>query len=251
MKYITAYYTNLGIDLNDLDHPISKLIHEHPSKTHVQQQSIKLQLKSLGLALMDIREYSKSVYKKYAGRIKKTKNESIYGHIFEIMQCAHFIQMSKNSNLAFKFGDANKEEPDLIFNNFGFEITSSRFSDNSQNFDPSGKLFYAFRKKNGKAYIGNRTALLIDITNVSQRAFGRPVSMSLQQFEETICGESKFGAVVFLSEWINSNTLDVTLKVSEHIFSNDCDPELKSMILSLFFRDDNTKGCNMFLSDIK
>ena len=250
MKYITAYYTNLGINLNDLDHPISKMIHGLPSRTEVQQQSIILQLKSLGLALMDIRGHSKSVYKKYTGRIIKTKNEAIYGHIFEIMQCAHFIQMSKDNQLPFKFGDANKKEPDLVFNNFGFEITSSRFSDNSSNFDPAAKLFYAFGKKNSKAYIGGNTALLIDITNVSQRAYGRQVAMSLKQFAEKIRAESKFGAVIFLSEWIDSTTLDVTLKVSEHIFSEDCNPELKSMIPSLFCRDDNT-GNGMFLSDIK
>lgn len=238
--------------MEDLRHPISNIINEIPTKSKIQQESTKLYLKALGLALMDIKEYDKKIYKKYSGRIKTcSDNESIYGHIFEIVQCSHFIDVSKKENLSFKFGDANKNEPDFIFNNFGFEITTSRFSDDSNNFEPGEKLLKAFRKKNKKKYVNNQTALLIDITNISERAFGKSVSMSLEQFSEIVKSESKFGVVLCFTEWVDKKTLDTALITSAIIFSNNCNVELKTMIETVFFKENNIAESENYLSKNK
>jgi hypothetical protein len=240
MEYIQSYYKNIGINLEDLEHPISRMINEIPTKTKIQQESSKLYLKVLGLALIDIKEYDKKIYRKYRDRIKKCRNdESIYGHIFEIVQCSHFIDVSKKKNLSFKFGDANKNEPDFIFNNFGFEITTSRFSEDSKNFEPGQKLLTAFRKKNKKLYVNNETALLIDITNISKRAFGKPISMSLEEFSKIVKEESKFGVVLCFTEWVDNETLDTALITSAIIFSTNCNTELKTMIETVFFKENN------------
>lgn len=242
MKAVETYYRSLGIDLTDLNHPISKLISEIPSRTKIQQDSTKLYLQVLGLALMDIKEYDKKIYKIYANRIRKDRGESIYGHIFEIVQCAHFIQVAKENNLTFKFGDDKKGEPDFIFNNFGFEITTSRFSDDSSNFEPGNKLLRSFRKKNKKLYKNTSTALLIDITNISERAFGKSVSMSLEQFSEIVKTESKFGVVLCFTEWVEEKTLNTKLITSAIIFSDDCNTDLKTMIETKFFKKNNISG---------
>lgn len=252
MEHIRSYYKSIGIDLKDLKHPISNIINEIPNKSKTQQESTKLYLKVLGLALMHIREYDKRIYKKYSSRIKTCfNNESIYGHIFEIVQCSHFIDVSKKENLSFKFGDANKNEPDLIFNNFGFEITTSRFSNDSDNFEPGEKLLKAFRKKNKKEYVNNQTALLIDITNISEKAFGKPVSMSLDQFCKIITDESKFGVIICFTEWVDKETLNTSLITSATIFSNDCNTELKTMIETVFFKENKIAERENYLSKNK
>lgn len=242
MKTVETYYRNLGIDLDDLNHPISKLIKYIPSKTEIQQTNTKLYLQVLALALMDIKHYDKKIYKIYANKIKKVRGESIYGHIFEIVQCTHFIQVSKENNLIFKFGDVKKGEPDFIFNNFGFEITTSRFPDDSSNFEPGNKLLRSFRKKNKKLYKNTSTALLIDITNISERAFGKSVTMSLEQFSEIVKTESKFGVVLCFTEWVEEKTLNTALITSAAIFSDDCNPDLKTMIETIFFKKNNISG---------
>ena len=240
MEHLQSYYKSIGIDLENLKHPISRMIKEIPAKSKIQQESTKLYLKVLGLALIDIREYDKKIYKKYSARIKTCfDNEAIYGHIFEIVQCSHFIDVSKKENLSFKFGVANENEPDFIFNNFGFEITSSRFSDDSDNFEPGEKLLTAFRKKNKKKYVNNETALLIDITNISERAFGKSVSMSLEQLCKILKDESKFGVVLCFTEWVDKETLNTALITSAVIFSENCNAELKTMIETVFFKENN------------
>ena len=252
MKHIETYYKNIGINLEDLEHPISHIINEIPTKTQIQQESTKLYLKVLGLALIDIKGYDKKIYKKYSERIKKCKDrEAIYGHIFEIVQCSHFIGVSKKENLSFKFGDANKNEPDFILNNFGFEITTSRFSDDSENFEPGQKLLTAFRKKNKKLYVNNDTALLIDITNISERAFGKSVSMSLEEFCNIVKVESKFGVVLCFTEWVDKQTLNTALITSAIIFSDNCNAELKSMIETVFFKPNNIGKEDNYLSKNK
>lgn len=175
-------------------------------------------------------------------------HNSIFGHIFEIMQCAHFIRLAQNNDFSFKLGDANKFEPDFIFNNFGFEITSCRFADESENFDPGEKLLSAFRKKNKKKYISNKTGLLIDVTNISERAYGKAVTMSLKQVSEIIKSESNFGMVLFFTEWIDEETLNSTLICSADIFTEDCNPELKNMIETYFFQKNNIGNRPNFLS---
>lgn len=252
MEYIQSFYKNIGIDLEDLEHPISQMINKIPTQGKIQQKSSKLYLKVLGLALMDIKDYDKKIYRKYSDRIKKCKDdEAIYGHIFEIVQCSHFIEVSKKENLTFKFGDANKNEPDFIFNNFGFEITTSRFSDNSENFEPGQKLLTAFRKKNKKLYVNNNTALLIDITNISERAFGKLVSMSLEQFCKIVMEESKFGVVLCFTEWVDKQTLDTALITSAIIYSDNCNSELRTMIETVFFKENNIDKSDNYLSKNK
>lgn len=249
MKNIEVFYQNRGIDLKNMNHPISKMIYEIPFKTKIEQESNKFFLKKLGNALLDIKSYNKTIYKKYVSRIATCfDNDSIYGHIFEIMQCAHFIRVAQDKNFTFKFGDANKFEPDFFFNNFGFEITSCRFTDESKNFDPGEKLLSAFRKKNKKKYISNKTGLLIDITNISERAYGKSVSMSLEHVAEIIKEELQFGMVICFTEWIEERTLNSALICSAVIFSNDCDPELKTMIETFFFKNNNISGSSNYLS---
>lgn len=252
MKSIEVFYQNRGIDLKNMKHPISKMIYETPLKTKAEQESSKFFLKKLGNALVDIKSFNKSIYRKYISRIVTClDNDSIYGHIFEIMQCAHFIRVAKDKNFTFKFGDANKFEPDFFFNNFGFEITSCRFTDKSENFEPAEKLLNTFKKKNKKKYISNKTGLLIDITNISEKAYEKPVSMSLEQVCEIIKKESQFGMVLCFTEWIDKLTLNSTLICSADIFSDNCDPELKNMIETYFFKKNNIIGGTNFLSKNK
>jgi hypothetical protein len=252
MEHLRLYYKSIGINLDDLKHPISSIINGISTKNEIQQESTKLYLKVLGLALMDIREYDKKIYKKYSRRIKTCfEKESIYGHIFEIIQCSHFIDVSKKENLSFKFGDANKNEPDFIFNDFGFEITTSRFSDESDNFEPAEKLLTAFRKKNKKHYVNNETALLIDITNISERAFGKSVSMSLKELCKIVNEESRFGVVLCFTEWVDKETLNTALVTSSIIFSDDCNPNLKTMIETVFFKKNNITAGENYLSKNK
>lgn len=251
MEKIKTFYKNLGIDFTNLNHPISKMINSVALKSQTEQENLKHYLRVLALSLVDIKEHDKKIYKKYANKIKTANNNNIYGHIFEIVQCSHFIDVCKKENLIFKFGNANDGQPDFLIDNLGFEITSSRFSDDSPKFDPGNKLLQSFRKKNKKSYISSSTALLIDITNISQKAFGKEVSMSLNQFCEIVKLESKFGVVLLFTEWVDENTGNTALITSGIIFSEDCNEQLKSIIENIFFQVNNIEQNKNYLSKNK
>lgn len=129
-KIITFYQSMLGIDLENLNHPISKLISLAKDTTGIEEKQIKQKLRLLGLALMDIKDYDQKIYDFY---IKKTVNNadfSFNGYIFEIIQCANLISKSVEKKMKFEFGDHMKDEPDFIIDNCGIELTSIRFPEN-------------------------------------------------------------------------------------------------------------------------
>ncbi|MCH7827651.1 MAG: hypothetical protein IIC75_06750 [Bacteroidetes bacterium] len=151
MKNILKYYKEtLEIDLSDLTHPISAKINSIPYSSKIDQKVKEHHLRIFGLSLMDIKDYDENIYDFYLKRIVKNSDISIHGHIFEINQCAHFIRTSSEYKLQFKFGDANQNEPDFLVENIGFEITSIRFSENSDKSNPGRKLLKKFIDKNKK-----------------------------------------------------------------------------------------------------
>lgn len=240
MNYIVQYYKNeLGIDLTDLSHPISKKINSI-SEVSVKEKEIKKHhLRVLGLALIDIKNYDEDIYKTYLKRIINNKDISIHGHIFEIKECAHFIETCKNEKLEFKFGDANLKEPDFIVNNCGFEITSIRFSEETNEINPGNKLLNTFRNKNSKKYANINTALIIDISEATYQTFEKniPVSISLNDVKEIMKKEMKFGVILCLIEWTEMNGDNINFKGTVYpVYSENCTKELRKIIEDKFIK---------------
>ena len=103
------------------------------------------------------------------------------------------------------------------------------------NYEPGKKLLLAFRDKNAKNYATSDTALLVDMTEVSQKVMGKNVVMSLDEFEKNVMAESKFGVAIFFTSWIDHSSYTTSLIASKIIFSDSCNPLLKTMLETLFF----------------
>jgi hypothetical protein len=254
VKHIIEYYKNgLGIDLTDLSHPISKKISSISEVSEQEKIIKKHHLKILGLALIYIKNYNENIYKTYLKRIVNNKDISIHGHIFEIKQCAHFIETCKNEKLEFKFGNANLNEPDFIINNCGFEITSIRFSEETVDINPGNKLLNTFRNKNVKKYANSSTSLVIDISEATYQTFEKkiPVSLSLNDVKEIMKKEMNFGAILCLIDWIEKkdNKFKSNCIVYE-VYSDNCQKELKDIIENKFTkgRMDFEKNNEIFIS---
>lgn len=234
MKNIIKYYKNeLGIDLEDLSHPISKIIKSISENTENEKEIKKHHLRELGLALIEIKNYNKDIYNTYLKRIVNNKDISIHGHIFEIKECAHFIETCKNKKLEFKFGDVSKEEPDFIVNNCGFEITSIRFLDESSETNPGKKLLNKFRNKNSKKYAKLSNALIIDISEATYQTFKKniPVSISFNEVKELMRKEMKFGVILCFIEWIEVIERNIYFKgIVYPVYSKNCAKELRNII---------------------
>ncbi len=195
MKNILKYYKEtLEIDLSDLTHPISAKINSIPYSSEIDQKVKEHHLRIFGLSLMDIKAYDENIYDFYLKRIVNNFDISINGHIFEINQCAHFIRISSENKLQFKFGDANQNEPDFIVENIGFEMTSIRFSESSDKSNPGRKLLKKFIDKNKKEYANGNTVLIIDINQPSYHTIknGKQVAPTLAEIREIIRKESKW-----------------------------------------------------------
>jgi hypothetical protein len=248
MKHIFEYYLNeLGIDLTDLSHPISKKINSISEVSEKERKIKKHHLRVLSLSLIDIKNYNENIYETYLKKIINNRDISIHGHIFEIKQCAHFIETCQNENLEFKFGDANLKEPDFIVNNCGFEITSIRFSEETSEINPGNKLLNTFRKKNSKKYANSNCALIIDISEATYQTFEKnhPVSMSLEDVKEIMRKEMNFGVILCFIEWTELFGDNINFKgIVYPVYSENCTKELKEIIEDKFIKGqmDEFKG---------
>lgn len=240
MKNIIEYYKNvLRIDLTDLSHPLSFKINTILEFSDIGREIKKHQLRTLGLALMLIKDYEENIYNTYLKRIVNNKDISIHGHIFEIKECAHFIETCINENLDFKFGNANLKQPDFIINNCGFEITSIRFLKSTNELNPGNKLLNTFRNKNAKKYATSNTALIIDISEATYQTFEKniPVPMSLNEVKEIMKKEMNFGVVLCLIEWIENKDNKISFKGTVYpVYSENCTNELKEIIENKFIK---------------
>lgn len=240
MEKIVQYYKEeLGIDLNNLSHPISKKINSISEVSEIDREIKKHHLRILGLALMYIKSYDENIYKTYLKRIVNNTDISIHGHIFEIKQCAQFIETAINENLDFKFGDPDLKEPDFIVNGCGFEITSIRFSETNVIINPANKLLNKFRDKNGKNYAKPTTALIIDISEATYQTFqnNAPVNMSLEDVKKIMNKEMKFGVILCLIEWTEVKENNINFKGTVYPeYSKNCSKELRDLIENKFIK---------------
>ncbi|OIQ21822.1 MAG: hypothetical protein BM557_03240 [Flavobacterium sp. MedPE-SWcel] len=239
MESIIKYFKdNLKIDLSDLSHPISSKINSIYTAEQIERNQTLNYLMTLGLSLEDIKEHDKSIYNHYIQKIKNNKDTSVHGHIFEINQCALLINKSISKGLSFKFGDHNKGEPDFIIDNYGFEITSVRFSDESNRNNPGKKLLKKFRDKNRKTYTSRNTALLIETSQISYHAYNEPdkINLTYEKLTEIIIEESKFGIVLLHIEWIENENHQFMVYP---IYSKECNPILKDLITNSLIIEEN------------
>ena len=252
MKNIIRYYKdNLGIDLNNLKHPISMLINLAMTSHEFDQKTLEHKLRTLGLALMDIKEYDDELYTFYLKKIVKNADLSVNGFIFESIQCANLISTAIECNMEFRFGDHNKNEPDFFLNNCGFELTTVRFSPESNKLNADKKWLSSFRDKNQKKYATNNTALLIEITQVVHYASKlefRP-KLSFNDVLEIIKKDTKFGVVLNYIEYTMPIENNIEFRGTVHpAYGKNCSSELSETIQKITKGQFNKDIINSFLS---
>lgn len=252
MEKILKYFRDLlGINLNDPSHPIAQKIHSIPSSSKQDREIKEHHLRILGLSLIDIKEYNQSIYEYYIKRIVNNSDISIYGHIFELNQCAHFIRVSKENSLKFEFGNPDQSQPDFIIENYGFEITSSRFANYYEDSNPGIKLLRKFREKNKKKYADTDCALLIDINQMSYHVIkrGKSVSPTFQEVREIVRKESKFGMIMYFVEWIENKNGNLHFRGTVYIdYHPKCKMEFKNMVEKYFLNDNHNFGDEIIMS---
>lgn len=253
MENIIKYYRDiLKIDLNDFNHPISKKINSIPSSSKRDRDIKKHHLRVLALSLMGIKDFDETIYNYYIKRIINNTDISIHGHIFEINQCAHFIKISQKKGLDFQFGDPNKNQPDFIVENNGFEITSSRFANFSDKSNPGQKLLQRFRKKNKNVYANVDCVLLININQISYHTIKsrKPVSPTFEEIRKIIIKESKFGLLLYFVEWIEEVNGILHFKGTVYAdFNDNCKPELEKMMRKHFIKGNHNFGDKTIMSE--
>lgn len=233
MEKITAYYESiLGIDLNNLNHPISQLISLAKKTTGIEEMQITQKLMMLGLALMDIKDYDQNVYNFYLKKIVKNADFSLNGWIFEIIQCANLIQSSNENEMQFKFGDSNKKEPDFIIDGCGIESTSIRFPEESQKNNADSKLLNKFREKNKNDYANGNSLLLIEITQTVHftNLGNHQPNKKFNDVLKIISDESKFGIVLCYVEYTVPSENKLHFKGTVYTaYGKDCTENVKTL----------------------
>jgi hypothetical protein len=237
LKNIIEFYKNrLGIDLDNLNHPISLMIDLALKTSDFEQKVLLQKLRILGLALMDIKEFNQKIYDFYLKRIVKNADISVHGFIFETIQCANLIGTAVEQNMKFEFGDHNKKEPDILLDDCGFEMTMIRFSAESNKLKADQKLLQVFRDKNKKKYANANTALLIELTQVvyyANQSIYNP-TLSFNDIQKIFREESNFGVVLGYVEYVVPSNENILFKGTVYqAFSENCSNKLKEIILKI------------------
>ena len=243
MEKITIYYKSLGIDLNNLNHPISKLITLAKSTTGIEQKQIEQKLRLIGLALMDIKDFDQNIYDFYIKKTVKNANFSLNGYIFEIIQCANLISSAIEKKMQFKFGEHNRKEPDFIIDGCGVELTSIRFSEESEKNNTDFKLLKKFRKKNVKDYANSNSLLLIEITqpmHFANQDRHKPID-EFNNILQKISNESNFGIVLCYIEYTVPTEDNLHFKGTVYTaYGKDCSENVKTLFQKITKGESNT-----------
>ncbi|WP_348799344.1 hypothetical protein [Flavobacterium adhaerens] len=244
MEKITAYYESiLGIDLKNLNHPISQLISLAKNTTGIEEEQIKQKLRIIGLAFMDIKDYDQKIYDFYIKKTIQNADFSLNGWIFEIIQCSHLIKISNENKMQFKFGDSNKKEPDFIIDGCGIELTSIRFLEESRKNNADSKLLSKFREKNGKDYANANSLLLIEITQIVHFANKSDYQPNTQfnNILKIISNESKFGIVLCYVEYTVPFEDNLHFKGTVYpTYGKDCTDDVKFLFQKITKGEFNT-----------
>jgi len=246
-KIIPYYRDRLGIDLENLEHPISKLVDVALRISGLEQIVVKQRLRMIGLALMEIKDYDANLYEFYLKKIVNNADISVNGFFFEVIQCSNLIKTSQEEKIIFKFGDHNLDEPDFFLDDCGFELTTIRFAEKSNKRNADQKLLSKFREKNKKKYANKDTLLLIEITQVVHYA-NQPEykpSIGFKNLLKIISSESKFGVVLCYVE--NTVVVPETIHFKGTVhpaYGNECSQKLQNVIQKI------TKGRRNEFPDI-
>lgn len=235
-KIITYYRDRLGIDLENIQHPISKLVDIALRVSGLEQIVVKQRLRMIGLSLMEIRDYDASLYEFYLKRIVNNADLSVNGFFFEVIQCSNLIKTAQQEKINFKFGDHSLDEPDFFLDDCGFELTMIRFTDESNKRNADQKLLKKFREKNKKKYANKDTLLLIEITQVvhyaNQHEF-KP-NIGFNDLLKIISSESKFGVVLCYIENTDVTPETIHFKGTVHpAYGKECSQKLRDIILKI------------------
>ena len=244
MKNITTFYASLlGIDIKNLDHPISQLISLANETTGIEQKQIKQKLRTIGLALIGIKEYEKKIYDFYIKKTIRNADFSLNGYIFEIIQCANLIKTAKEKKMKFEFGDHLKKEPDFIIDGCGIELTSIRFPEESQKNNADSKLISKFREKNRKDFANTNSILLIEITQTvhfANKSSHKP-NAEFNNILKTISDESKFGIVLCYVEYTVPTEDNLHFKGTVYpAYNKDCAENVKKLFQKITNGEFNT-----------
>lgn len=234
MDKIIPYYRDwLGIDLENLEHPISKLVDIALRVSGLEQIVVKQRLRMIGLALMEIKDYDINLYEFYLKKIVNNADLSVNGFFFEVIQCSNLIKTAQEEKISFKFGDHSLDEPDFFLDDCGFELTIIRFTEESNKRNADQKLLKKFREKNKKKYANKDTLLLIEISQVVHYA-NQPEfkpQIGFKNLLKIISAESRFGIVLCYIENIVVVPGTIHFKGTVHpAYGNEYSQKLRDVI---------------------
>jgi len=167
---IIKLYSNLGIDCytNKLLLEFIELLNEPDDLLKKQYEFFH---QDFILSLNEIKKNDKKSFEKYVKRINDTKGKlNFWGEKFEIYNHSQLIKLNANIIFNLRRGREGKE-PDFLFNynktELGIELTSLKFIESPKNEEIIiNKITDCIIEKNNKPYSNEKTALIIDVTNM-------------------------------------------------------------------------------------
>lgn len=232
-KKYNEFLKKIGIDLSDLNHPISKefcLMLKSKDKNIIR--CYENLLKNMIIDILLIKQHSLTDYIYYINKLKK-KDISFWGERFEICWYAALLHRIKTPIDNIRRGKAGIEA-DFVFEldneSFEIETTSLTFSQKSKKSDPIAKIISSINTKEKMQYATKNCMLVIDISNLM---FYRKI---LNNFRSTIADiskeiDSKFGAIIFSEGYhiIDENNFQYGTRIYE-LFQEGIPSKLKNFI---------------------
>lgn len=147
--------------------------------------------------LQEIEKYDKRLFEKCKKQLLRSQNDNeYYGARFEISVTSALIYHKINNNINF----IKQDKPDFQVNLNGIiylECTSAHIV--SKNHDVYEKLIEIICNKGSKSYCNNKTALLIDVTNILCHHINEP-SFTFDRFEGSLrqaVEQTNFGSLLY------------------------------------------------------
>jgi len=219
-KKLLKIYSKLGIDVKN-NKILFDLLNKLDSSCEKFNQQIELFHMDFLLGLSEIQDFDEKSFNKYIDKINATKGKlNFWGEKFEVFIYSRLIKGNPEIITNLKRG-TDGIEPDLIFNfnnsPLGLELTTLKFLNlpkSKKNI--LSKITNKILEKNNKPYSNEKTALLIDITNIV--AYEKILNLDLNKiFKEYFNGfgyldkEVNFG-IIILCNSVFKYKQDGTLK---------------------------------------
>lgn len=218
-------YKEIGIDLKDGKHPLSKEFDLYEKEINESiKKDIEFFLIDFVVAMRTFQKTDKNSFNYYQKRIKENSNLNFWGEYFEAILHFKFIEKAKRIGFDIRRGIIKKGEPDLVIFNenesFNIEITTLKYTDKSNKSNPENKIIERIIEKNNKSYANNNCILIINISNLLYNemlgitSFNKPLLNIFKEMESIV----KFNRIMLFETFFSKVPNSLYYKIKTDVY---------------------------------